>query len=110
MGGAEVLRVLAKAPDRVTKLVGITPVGHSPPRSTRPVLISSTALPTTTVAASGSSTSPPATGSPRFVQSVVDWSRAHSTVEGFRGAVQAWANADFLAEIGERYPDARLAR
>lgn len=100
MGGAEVLRVLAKAPDRVTKLVGITPVGAQP----------------TALDEAGADLfygAPDDDGrrfgivdfttgnrlSPRFVQSVVDWSRAHSTVEGFRGAVQAWANADFLAEI-----------
>jgi pimeloyl-ACP methyl ester carboxylesterase len=30
MGGAEVLRILAKAPERVDKLIGITPVGAAP--------------------------------------------------------------------------------
>lgn len=100
MGGAEVLRVLAKAPDRVEKLVAVTPVGAQPTPlddagkdlfygapdddGKRFGIIDFT---------TGSRLSP------RFVQSVVDWSRAHSSVEGFRGAVQAWANADFLDEV-----------
>lgn len=100
MGGAEVLRVLAKAPERVERLVGITPVGAQPvpldeaghdlffgapdERAKRYGIVDFT------------------TGNrltPRFIDSIVDWSLAHSTVEGFRGAVVAWTNPDFLAEV-----------
>lgn len=100
MGGAEVLRVLAKAPDRVDRLIAVTPVGASP----------------TPLDDAGKDLffgAPDDDGrrfgivdfttgnrlAPQFVQSIVDWSRAHSTVDGFRGAVEAWANADFLDEI-----------
>lgn len=106
MGGAEVLRVLAKAPDRVERLVAITPVGAQPvpldeagrdlffgapdDRAKRYGIIDFT------------------TGNrltPRFVDAIADWSLAHSTVEGFRGAVVAWTNPDFLAEVeGKELP------
>jgi pimeloyl-ACP methyl ester carboxylesterase len=100
MGGAGVLRVLAKAPDRVIKLVALTPVGAQ-------------GVPLDEAGQDLFYGAPDDDGrrfgivdfttgnrlTPTFVQSIVDWSRAHSTVEGFRGAVQAWANADFLAEV-----------
>ncbi|HPB73192.1 MAG TPA: alpha/beta hydrolase [Phycicoccus sp.] len=100
MGGAEVLKVLATAPDRVEGIVALTPVG---------------ALPTPLDEAGsdlfyGAPDDPGkrfgiidfTTGNrltPVWVKSVADWSLAHSTVEGFRGAVVAWANADFLADV-----------
>lgn len=106
MGGAEVLRVLAKAPQRVERLVGITPVGAQPvaldeagrdlffgapdDRDKRYGIIDFT------------------TGNrltPAFVNAVVDSSLAHSSVEGFRGALVAWTDADFLDEIdGKELP------
>ncbi|MEI2733112.1 MAG: alpha/beta hydrolase [Dermatophilaceae bacterium] len=100
MGGAEVLRVLAKAPARVRKLVGIAPVGAEPSafddagtalfwgaaenRANRFGIIDFT------------------TGNrltSTWVDSVVDWSLAHSTVAAFAGALEAWASPDFLAEV-----------
>ncbi len=100
MGGVEVLRVLATAPDRVRKLVAITPVGASPTpldeagralfygapdqRDNRFGIVNFT------------------TGSrntPIWVNSIVDWSLEHSTRDAFAGALQAWANADFLDEV-----------
>ena len=100
MGGAEVLRVLAKAPDRVRRLVALTPVGASPTpfdadghalffgapesRDHRYGIIDLT------------------TGNrltPNFINKVVDWSLEHSTVEAFAGALDAWAHADFLDEV-----------
>lgn len=111
MGGAEVLRVLAKAPDRVDKLIGITPVGAQP-------------TPFDEAGADLFYGAPDDDGrrygiidfttgnrlTPTFIRSIVDWSRAHSTVEGFRGAVEAWATADFLAEVeGARTPILVLA-
>ncbi|GAA1755493.1 MAG TPA: alpha/beta hydrolase [Tetrasphaera sp.] len=100
MGGAEVLRVLAKAPDRVERLVAITPVGAQPVpldeaghdlffgapdvREKRYGIVDFT------------------TGNrltPQFVNAIVDWSLVHSTVDGFRGAVVAWTSPDFLAEV-----------
>lgn len=100
MGGAEVLRVLAKAPERVDRLVAVTPVGATPTpldeaghdlffgaaekRENRYAIVDLT------------------TGNrltPTWVESVVDWSLAHSTKEAFAGALDAWANADFLNEV-----------
>lgn len=100
MGGAGVLRVLAQAPDRVRKLIGITPVGAQPTpfdeashglffgaaqnRENRYGIVDFT------------------TGNrltPTWVNSVVDWSLEHSTVEAFHGALKAWAHADFLGEV-----------
>ncbi len=100
MGGAEVLRILATAPERVQKLAALTPVGASPTpldeagrdlffgapddRAKRYGIVDFT------------------TGSrltPVFIDAIVDWSLEHSSVEGFRGAVEAWVNADFLAQV-----------
>ena len=100
MGGAGVLRVLAKAPQRVRKIIGLTPVGASPTpfdedgrnlfwgavdsRDMRMGIIDFT------------------TGNrltSTWVASVADWSLEHSTREAFHGALEAWAKPDFLAEI-----------
>lgn len=106
MGGAGVLRVLARAPQRIEKLLAITPVGAAPTpfdeaghdlffgapddRARRVGIIDLT------------------TGNrltPIWVNSIVDFSLEHSTVEGFRGALEAWAKADFLAEVeGKELP------
>ena len=100
MGGAEVLRVLATAPERVDTLVGLTPVGAQP-------------TPFDEAGADLFYGAPDDDGrrygivdfttgnrlTPTFVRSIVDWSREQSTVDAFRGAVQAWANADFLDEV-----------
>ncbi len=100
MGGAEVLRVLAKAPERVRKLVALTPVGAAP----------------TPLDEAGHDLffGAPDEAGKRFgiidfttgnrntatwVQSVVDHSLTHSTVEGFRGALVAWVSPDFLDEV-----------
>ena len=100
MGGAEILRILAKAPGRVNKLVGITPVGASPTpfdeaghnlfygaaenRDFRFGIIDFTTGNRNT---------------PTWVNSVVEHSLTRSTKEGFHGALVAWAEPDFLAEI-----------
>jgi pimeloyl-ACP methyl ester carboxylesterase len=103
MGGAEVLRVLAKAPDRVEKIVAVTPVGAQP-------------VPLDEAGHDLFFGAPDDAGkrfgiidfttgnrlAATFVQSVVDWSLTHSTVEGFRGAVVAWTNPDFLDEVQGR--------
>lgn len=100
MGGAGILRVLATAPDRVRRLVGITPVsclptpfdepsrelffGASQNRENRYGIIDFT------------------TGNrltPTWVNSMVDWSLEHSDSAAFHGALEAWANADFLTEV-----------
>lgn len=100
MGGSEVLKVLATVPDRVQRLVGITPVGASPTpfddaghglffgaaesRENRYGIIDLT------------------TGNrltPTWINQVVDWSLEHSTTEAFAGAIEGWANADFLADV-----------
>lgn len=100
MGGAEVLKVLATAPDRVDRLVAITPVGAQPTpldedghalffgaaenRDNRYGIVDFT------------------TGNrltPTWVNSVVDWSLEHSDRDAFHGALEAWANADFLSDV-----------
>lgn len=106
MGGAEVLRVLATAPERVRKVVGISPVGAAPTpfdddshalfygapdnRDNRYGIVDFT------------------TGnrlSPTWINDVVQHSLDNSTVEAFRGALVAWAEADFLDEVaGDETP------
>ncbi len=100
MGGAEVLRVLALAPERVERLVAITPVGASPTPLDEAGKDLFFGAPDDDGKRFGIIDF--TTGSrltPQFVQSIVQWSRDHSSVEGFRGAVEAWANADFLDEV-----------
>ncbi|HRC41739.1 alpha/beta fold hydrolase [Nostocoides sp.] len=111
MGGAEVLRILAKAPDRVRKLVGVTPVGAQPvplddagtelffgapdDRAKRYAIIDFT------------------TGNrltPTFVNAIVEHSLQNSTVAAFRGALEAWVNPNFLAAVeGNQTPMLVLA-
>ncbi len=100
MGGAEVLRVLAKAPERVRKLIGIAPVGAEPvplddaghdlffgavdDRARRVAIIDFT------------------TGNrltSRWIEEVADWSLTHSTPAAFHGALVAWTSPDFLAQV-----------
>lgn len=100
MGGAEVLRILADAPDRVRKVVGITPVGATPTpfddagqalfsgaarnRENRYNIIDFT------------------TGNrltPRWINQIVESSLEHSTEAAVADAFEAWANADFLELI-----------
>ena len=100
MGGAEVLRILAKAPERVDKLIGITPVGAAPTPLDEAGHDLFFGAPDDDAKRFGIVDF--TTGNrltPQFIQSIVDWSREHSTVEAFRGAVDAWVNADFLAEV-----------
>jgi len=106
MGGAEVLRVLAKAPGRVRKIVGITPVGASPSEfdeaghdlfygavddeGKRFGIIDFTTGNRNTAT---------------WVRSVAEHSMLRSTKEGFHGALVAWATPDFLDEIaGDETP------
>lgn len=100
MGGAEVLRVLALAPERVERLIGVTPVGAQP-------------VPLDEAGHDLFFGAPDDAGkrfgiidfttgnrlTPTFVQSIVDWSLTHCTVEAFRGAVVAWTTPDFLSEV-----------
>ncbi len=100
MGGSEVLKVLALAPERVTSLVGLSPVGAQPTaldeaghelfygayadRDKRCTILDFT------------------TGNRltrTWVDAVADWSLAHSSVDGFKGAGRAWLEADFLDDV-----------
>lgn len=100
MGGAEVLRILADAPERVEKVIGITPVGATPTpfdeagqelfsgaaknRENRYNIVDFT------------------TGNrltKRWIDQVVDSSFENSTEEAVAGAFDAWSNADFLERI-----------
>ncbi|MBK8468623.1 MAG: alpha/beta hydrolase [Candidatus Phosphoribacter sp.] len=100
MGGAEVLRILAKAPGRVRSIVGITPVGATPSEfdeaghdlfygavddeGKRFGIIDFTTGNRNTAT---------------WVASVVEHSMRRSTTEGFQGALIAWATPDFLGDI-----------
>lgn len=100
MGGAEVLRILAKAPGRVRKLVGLTPVSASPTpfdEAGRDLFWGAAEDPGKRFGIIDFTTGNRLT--PVFVQSVVDWSLEHSDRDAFAGAVEAWANADFLDEV-----------
>ena len=100
MGGAGVLRILAKAPDRVEKLVGITPVGATPTpldNDGRELFFGAADDPGKRFGIFDFTTGNRLT--PVFVQSVVEWSLEHSDRDAFAGAVEAWANADFLDEV-----------
>lgn len=100
MGGAEVLRILADAPDRVNRLVGITPVGATPTpfddagralfegaaesRDNRYGIVDFT------------------TGnrlSPVWINQVVEATLVNSTPQAVAGALTAWGGADFLDEV-----------
>lgn len=106
MGGAAVQRVLAVAPDRVEKMVGIAPVGAMPTpfdddgralffgaperRENRYGIVDLT------------------TGNrltPVWVNQVVEHSLENSTVASFAGHLDAWAGADFVDEVkGQQLP------
>ena len=100
MGGAEVLRVLALAPDRVRKIVGITPVGAEPTpldEAGHDLFYGAPEDPAKRFGIIDFTTGNRNTAT--WVQSVVDHSLSHSTVEGFRGALVAWVTPDFLSEV-----------
>ena len=100
MGGAEVLRILAKAPGRVRKIVGITPVGASPTpfdEAGRDLFWGAVEDPGKRFGIIDFTTGN--RNSATWVQSVVDHSLTNSTTEGFLGALEAWAGPDFLDEI-----------
>lgn len=100
MGGAEVLRILAKAPGRVRKLVGLTPVSASPTpfdEAGHDLFWGAAEDPGKRFGIIDFTTGNRLT--PVFVQSVVEWSLEHSDRDAFAGAVEAWANADFLDEV-----------
>lgn len=100
MGGKAIQRIAANAPERVRKLVAITPV---------PAF----AVPFDDAALSlfeGAADDPQkryaivdmSTGnrlSSRWVQSIVDTSLATSSREAFAGYLQAWAKSDFAAQV-----------
>ena len=103
MGGAGILRILAKAPDRVDKLVALTPVGAQPTPlddAGRDLFYGAPDDPGRRYGIIDFTTGNRL--APRFVQSIVDASLRHSTVDAFRGAVEAWTNADFLDEVQGR--------
>lgn len=100
MGGAEVLRVLAIARDRVHKVVGITPVGAQPTPFDEPghaLFYGAAQSRENRYGIVDFTTGNRLTAT--WVNAIVDWSLEHSTVDAFHGALEAWANADFLAEI-----------
>ncbi|HRW17754.1 MAG TPA: alpha/beta hydrolase [Dermatophilaceae bacterium] len=100
MGGAEVLRVLALAPERVRKIVAITPVGATPTpfdEAGHDLFYGAADDPGKRFGIIDFTTGNRNTAT--WVQSVVDWSLAHSTTEGFAGALVAWATPDFLDEV-----------
>ena len=100
MGGAEVLRVLAVAPSRVRKIVAVTPVGAEPTpfdEAGHDLFYGAAGDPGKRFGIIDFTTGNRNTAT--WVQSVVDHSLSHSTVEAFHGALVAWATPDFLAEV-----------
>jgi pimeloyl-ACP methyl ester carboxylesterase len=100
MGGKAIQRVAANAPERVRKLVAITPV----PAFAVPFDEAAWAL------FEGAESDPQkryvivdmSTGnrlSSRWIQCIVDNSLAISSQEAFAGYLQAWAKSDFAAEV-----------
>ncbi|HYO85388.1 MAG TPA: alpha/beta hydrolase [Dermatophilaceae bacterium] len=100
MGGAAVQRVLATAPERVVAMVGVAPVGATPSafdeaghdlfygaaqnRANRYGIVDFTTGNRNT---------------PTWVNQVVDFSMANSTVESFADHLVAWATPDFADEV-----------
>lgn len=100
MGGAGVLRVLALAPDRVRKIVALTPVGASPTpfdEDGRSLFWGAVDSRDMRMGIIDFTTGNRLTST--WVASVADWSLEHSTREAFHGALEAWAHPDFLNEI-----------
>jgi pimeloyl-ACP methyl ester carboxylesterase len=102
MGGKAIQRIAANAPQRVRKLVAITPV----PAFAVPFDDAAWAL------FEGAASDPQkryaivdmSTGnrlSSRWVQSIVDNSRATSSREAFAGYLHAWAKSDFAADVAD---------
>ncbi len=100
MGGVEVLRILAKAPDRVRKLVGLAPVGAQGiplDEAGHDLFYGACEDPAKRFAIIDSTTGGRNTAT--WVQTVVDHSLSHCTVPAFRGALDAFTKADFLDEV-----------
>ncbi len=100
MGGSAVQRVLALAPDRVDAVVGISPVPASgvPFDDEGWALFDGAAQNDANRAAIIDLT----TGnrlSARWVDSMVQYSVAHSTREAFGGHLEAWAKTDHSADV-----------
>jgi len=100
MGGTEVLRVLALAPDRVRKIVGIDPTGAAPfpmDESGRALFYGAPASRDNRYAIIDFTTGNRLT--PTWINRVVDGSYANSTVEAYTGALIGFAEPDFLDEV-----------
>ncbi|MGB8382907.1 MAG: alpha/beta hydrolase [Dermatophilaceae bacterium] len=100
MGGSAALRVLAVAPARVRKIVGIDPTGAAPfpmDESGRALFFGAPASRENRYAIVDFTTGNRLT--PTWVNQVVDSSYANSTVEAYAGALEAYAGPDFLDEV-----------
>lgn len=100
MGGAEVLRVLTRAPDRVRKVVGISAVGASPgefDEAGRELFWGAAQDPDKRFTIIDFTTGNRLTAV--WIRTMVENSLANSTVEAFAGALEMWANPDFLSEV-----------
>jgi pimeloyl-ACP methyl ester carboxylesterase len=100
MGGSAAQRVLADAPDRVERLVGISavPAGGVPFDDQGWVLFDGAAASPANRRAIIDLT----TGgrlSARWLDAMVQFSIEHSTVEAFGAYLSAWAHTDFVEEI-----------
>lgn len=100
MGGAAALRVLATAPERVRRIVGIAPVGASPTpfdEQTRELFFGAPDDPQKRYAIVDFTTGNRNTAT--WVSRTVAHSLEQSTVEAFRGHLESWTGADFAAEL-----------
>lgn len=100
MGGTGALRVLATAPGRVRKIVGIDPTGAAPfpmDESGRALFYGAPASRDNRYAIVDFTTGNRLT--PTWVNRVVDSSYANSTVPAYTRALENFAEPDFLAEV-----------
>lgn len=100
MGGKAAARVLTKAPDRVERIVGVSPVpaGAVPFDQDSWALFEGAAQDDAKRAAIINIT----TGgklSPRWIDGMVSYSVEHSTREAFAAYLVAWAKEDFAADL-----------
>ncbi len=100
MGGVMALRVFADAPERITAVVGISPVPASGvPLDDEGRTLFETAAQDDGARATIIDLTTGGRQSATWVRQVVDHSVEHSTREAFGAYLQSWAGADFASEL-----------
>lgn len=105
MGGAAALRVAATAPERVRSLVGISPVGATPtPFDDQARALFEGAAQSDENRAAIIDLTTGNRHEQAWIDEIVRDSREHSTTASFGGHFDAWAHADFAAEVPSDVP------